>query len=55
MAKPIKDTPVLKGEDARRFRWHLEHPSPVSKEDKERARKAYELLKKNSPDCFLFR
>ena len=55
MARPIKETPVLTGEDAKRFRWHMDHPSPVSPEEKERARKAYEMFKRNSPDCPLFR
>ena len=55
MARPIKETPVLTGKDAERFRWHMDHPSPVSEEEKERARLAYEMLKRNSPDCPLFR
>ena len=55
MARPIKETPVLTGKDAERFRWHMDHPSPVSSEEKERARQAYELFKRNSPDCPLFR
>lgn len=45
MAKPIKDTPELFGEDARRFEELISHPNPVSNEDKERAEKAYEWLK----------
>ena len=44
MAKPIKDTPELFGEDARRFEKLISTPIPVSKEDSERARKAYESL-----------
>jgi hypothetical protein len=55
MARPIKETPVLTGKDAERFRWHMNHPSPVSEEEKERARQAYEMFKHNSPDCPLFR
>lgn len=54
MARPIKDTPVLTGKDAERFRWHMDRPSPVSEEEKERARLAYETLKRNSPNCSLF-
>ena len=27
MARPIKETPVLTGKDAERFRWHMSHPS----------------------------
>ena len=55
MARPIKETPVLTGKDAERFRWHMDHPSPVSEEEKEMARQAYEMFKQNSPDCPLFR
>lgn len=55
MARPIKDTPVLTGKDAERFRWHMDHPSPVSEEEKERARLSYEAAKRNSPNCSLFR
>ena len=35
MARPIKETPVLTGKDAERFRWHMSHPSPASSEEKE--------------------
>ncbi|MBR1543120.1 MAG: hypothetical protein IJ628_10990 [Bacteroidaceae bacterium] len=55
MAKPIKDTPLLTGKDAERFRWHLEHPSPISKKRREEAIKIYEILKTNNPDCELFK
>ena len=44
MAKPIKDTPELFGEDARRFEELISHPNPVPQEERERARKAYESL-----------
>ena len=55
MARPIKDTPVLTGKDAERFRWHMEHPTPVSEEFKRTAREAYEMFKRNSPNCSLFK
>ena len=55
MARLIKDTPVLKGKDAERFRWHMEHPTPVSEKFKEEAKKAYEEAKRNSPKCSLFK
>jgi len=55
MARPIKDTPVLTGKDAERFRWHMDHPSPVSEEEKIRAWQSYEAAKRNSPNCSLFR
>ncbi|MDE7412495.1 MAG: hypothetical protein K2N05_01715 [Muribaculaceae bacterium] len=45
MARPIKETPVLMGQDADRFETLISNPKPVSKEEKERARKAYEVMK----------
>jgi hypothetical protein len=45
MARPIKDTPVLKGKDAKRFREAIANPEPVSQEFREEIQKAYELVK----------
>lgn len=45
MARPIKETPELTGKDAIRFEALISNPAPVSNEEKERARKAYEVMK----------
>ena len=45
MARPIKETPELTGKDAARFEALISSPKPVSEEEKERARKAYQLMK----------
>lgn len=45
MARPIKETPELQGNDAVRFETIISTPAPVSKQEKERARKAYEVMK----------
>ncbi|MCQ2351442.1 MAG: hypothetical protein MJ003_05650 [Paludibacteraceae bacterium] len=45
MARPIKETPTLYGEDARRFEYEMQHLKPESKEEIEAARKAYEEFK----------
>lgn len=45
MARPIKETPELTGKDAVRFATIISNPNPVSNEEKERARKAYEIMK----------
>ena len=45
MARPIKETPELKGKNAARFEELISSPKPVSEEDKERAKKAYETMK----------
>ncbi|MCQ2312713.1 MAG: hypothetical protein MJZ84_04610 [Paludibacteraceae bacterium] len=33
MARPIKETPTLYGEDARRFEYAVEHPRLATKEE----------------------
>ena len=45
MARPIKETPELFGKDAERFEKLISQPLPVSEGDKDRARKAYEIMK----------
>ena len=45
MARPIKETPELSGNDAVRFETLISTPKHVSKEDKERSRKAYEVMR----------
>ncbi len=45
MARPIKETPILYGKDAERFEEMISQPQPVSDEERNRARKAYELMK----------
>lgn len=48
MAKPIKETPVLRGKDAIRFAQAVEHPREVTKEEVARAQAVYERLSKVS-------
>jgi hypothetical protein len=45
MARPIKETPELHGKDAIRFEKIISKPKPVSKDEIEKARKAYEFMK----------
>jgi hypothetical protein len=45
MARPIKETPVLKGKDAIRFAKNIANPTPVSQSEKDAAREAYEAFK----------
>ena len=44
MARPIKETPTLYGEDARRFEYAVEHPKPVSTKDVEKAKNIYRTI-----------
>ncbi|KAA6303455.1 MAG: hypothetical protein EZS26_000006 [Candidatus Ordinivivax streblomastigis] len=45
MARPIKETPVITGADAKRFREAMENVKPLSKERKEHIQKSYEWFK----------
>ena len=45
MARPIKETPVLKGRDAERFIERLTNVGRASDKEIEEARKAYEAFK----------
>ncbi len=38
MARPIKETPVLRGKNAENFARRMANPAPVSKSEKEDAR-----------------
>ena len=46
MARPIKDTPILRGKDAIRFEEMIANPQPVSQEFRDRIRRAGELAEK---------
>lgn len=46
MARPIQDTPILSGEDARRFVELMETPRPETAENKARINEAYETVMK---------
>lgn len=45
MARPIKETPVVTGKDAKRFAEKMTHLKLESKEEKEAAKKVYEKFK----------
>jgi hypothetical protein len=47
MARPIADTPVLKGKDAVRFMEAMENIKPISKERKEEMKRDYEWFMAN--------
>ena len=46
MARPIKETPILFGEDAKRFLASMQNVKPASQQEKQRVKAAYEKLKK---------
>lgn len=45
MARPIKETPILFGEDAERFLKEMKEVKKASQEEKQRVRQSYEKLK----------
>ena len=45
MARRIAETPILFGEDAERFLYDMDHVTPVSQTEKDKAEKAYEWMK----------
>ena len=46
MARPIKETPILKGEDAARFEKAMREVKPLSKERQEQIRKESEAFRR---------
>lgn len=44
MAKPIKETPILFGEDARRFETRMKEKRTESPEERERRLNIYKML-----------
>ena len=45
MARPIKETPILYGEDARRFEARMKQRRRISAEERARINAAYEAVK----------
>lgn len=44
MARPIKETPILYGEDARRFMARMKNPKKLSREKMEQMQRDYEFI-----------
>ena len=45
MARPIKETPVLRGKDAKRFAEKMANLKSISQEERKGAEKVYEKFK----------
>ena len=41
MARPIKETPTLRGAEAQAFEYRMSHPKPVTQEAVDNARDTY--------------
>lgn len=50
MARPIKATPILYGEDARKFMERIKNPRKETPEKKKQRLKCYELAKRMLKD-----
>jgi len=46
MARPIKETPILKGRDARRFAEKIANPVHVSEEEHKKAEEVFSKFKR---------
>lgn len=44
MARPIKETPILFGSDARRFEERMQNPPKVDSEKRAQIRRSYETV-----------
>lgn len=51
MARPIKETPILYGEEARKFEMKMLNPTPVSQERREQIMRDYEFLRGKGVNC----
>ena len=51
MARPIKETPMLFGEEAKKFEMRMLNPEPVTEERKTRIRKDYDFMRSRCVNC----
>ena len=51
MAKPVKETPILFGEEAKQFEVRMLHPKPLPAERIERIKRDYEFLRRKCVNC----
>ncbi len=51
MARPIKETPILYGEEAKKFEMRMQKPKPVTKERSARIRQDYEFMRNRCVNC----
>ena len=51
MARPIKETPILYGEEARKFELRMMNPPKISKERREQMERDYEFVRTHCVNC----
>lgn len=51
MAKPIKETPILYGDEARKFELKMQNPIKISAERQQKMQEDYEFLRSRAVNC----
>ena len=51
MAKPVKETPILFGEEARQFEVRMLRPKPLSAARIAKIKRDYEFMRKKCVNC----
>ena len=51
MARPIKETPILYGDEARKFELRMQNPTPLSQERREQMMRDYNFLRSCGVNC----
>ncbi len=51
MARPVKETPILFGDEAKRFEMQMMNPKRLTSERKKRIKKDYEFLRSKCVNC----
>lgn len=51
MARPIKETPILYGDEARNFELRMQNPVPISQERRDQIDRDYEFLRSRGVNC----
>ena len=51
MARPIKETPILYGEEARKFETRMMNPEHMSREWMESMKRNYEFIRSRCVNC----
>ena len=51
MAKPVKETPILFGEEARKFEMKMLHPKPLPPKKVKNIKRDYDFLRKKCVNC----
>ena len=51
MARPIKETPILFGEEARQFEMRMMNPQSLPADRQERIKRDYEFMRNRCVNC----